>query len=211
MNKYVLIFLALFAVSTVFSKKFIVTLKSESERKSVKKSILTRSQPLSSAAGGMAGLNEKRPHIQPIRMENDFQIGEEFSAMVVDTSDDIANNVLKSIEGVADVEPDQIGYASSYLTQRNPSSWGLDRIDQRALPLNSAYSFDDSNGTNIDVYVIDTGIRISHAEFEGRASIVRTYYPSNIDEHGHGTHVGKLNRFHTISDLTLIVFYSFSS
>jgi len=50
--------------------------------------------------------------------------------------------------------------------QFNPT-WGLDRIDQRDLPLNSLYTY-DKNGKNVHIYVLSSGIRETHAEFDGR-------------------------------------------
>ncbi|MEU9576691.1 S8 family peptidase [Streptomyces chilikensis] len=76
-------------------------------------------------------------------------------------------------------------------TQTNPT-WGLDRIDQTSLPLNSSYTYDDTAGQGVTAYVIDTGVRISHSDFGGRA---RNGYDAvdgdNVaqDGNGHGTHV----------------------
>jgi subtilisin family serine protease len=49
------------------------------------------------------------------------------------------------------------------------ATWGLDRVDQRSLPLNTTYSF-AATGAGVHVYIIDSGIRTTHAEFGGRAS-----------------------------------------
>ncbi|HEX5567996.1 MAG TPA: S8 family serine peptidase, partial [Streptomyces sp.] len=54
-------------------------------------------------------------------------------------------------------------------TQTNPPSWGLDRIDQRSLPLDNSYTYPDSAGRGVTAYIIDTGVRITHSDFEGRA------------------------------------------
>lgn len=75
-------------------------------------------------------------------------------------------------------------------TQRTPP-WGLDRIDQRTLPLNSLYQY-SFTGTGVTVYIIDTGIRTTHTEFGGRAVSGFSAVPDSIgtnDCHGHGTHV----------------------
>jgi subtilisin family serine protease len=70
-------------------------------------------------------------------------------------------------------------------------TWGLDRIDQHTLPLNNTYNY-NYTGSGVSVYVIDTGIRATHNEFGGRASVA---YDSvndgrkGIDCNGHGTHV----------------------
>lgn len=71
--------------------------------------------------------------------------------------------------------------------------WGLDRIDRRTLPLNGAYDYYPA-GSKVYVYVIDTGIRFSHAEFGGRATVGADFAVPNDgkngdDCNGHGTHV----------------------
>ncbi|WP_434595998.1 S8 family peptidase [Streptomyces sp. A5-4] len=77
-------------------------------------------------------------------------------------------------------------------TQPNPPSWGLDRIDQRALPLNQSYTYPDKAGEGVTAYVIDTGVRITHSDFGGRASYGYDAIDNDNtaqDGHGHGTHV----------------------
>ncbi len=75
-------------------------------------------------------------------------------------------------------------------SQSNPT-WGIDRIDQRQLPLNNTYNYSPAS-SNVNVYVIDTGIRASHVEFGGRAT---ADFDAIIDGqngndcNGHGTHV----------------------
>lgn len=77
-------------------------------------------------------------------------------------------------------------------TQSNPPSWGLDRIDQVALPLNQSYRYDDTAGQGVTAYVIDTGVRITHKDFGGRAFNGYDAVDNDTtaqDGHGHGTHV----------------------
>ncbi|MFE2944590.1 S8 family peptidase [Streptomyces sp. NPDC059255] len=77
-------------------------------------------------------------------------------------------------------------------TQTNPPSWGLDRIDQASLPLNSSYTYPDTAGEGATVYVIDTGVRITHQDFGGRASYGYDAVDNDNtaqDGNGHGTHV----------------------
>ncbi len=77
-------------------------------------------------------------------------------------------------------------------TQPGPPSWGLDRIDQRNLPLNSSYTYPDTAGEGVTAYVIDTGVRITHGDFGGRASYGYDAVDNDNtaqDGHGHGTHV----------------------
>ena len=81
------------------------------------------------------------------------------------------------------------GTVTADAVQNNPPSWGLDRIDQRNLPLNAVYTF-NWTGSGVRVYVIDTGIRTAHGQFGGRASNVFDAFGGNgQDCNGHGTHV----------------------
>ena len=71
------------------------------------------------------------------------------------------------------------------------ASWGIDRIDQRNLPLDSSYAV-DGDGSGVRVYVIDTGILVGHDQFGGRASSGWDFIQNDAtaqDCNGHGTHV----------------------
>lgn len=90
---------------------------------------------------------------------------------------------------VAWVEEDAYVYASGGV--QTDATWGLDRVDQRDLPLNDTYEF-PSDGTGVNAYVIDTGVRITHEDFGGRASHGYDTVDDDDDAtdcNGHGTHV----------------------
>lgn len=77
-------------------------------------------------------------------------------------------------------------------TQDNPPSWGLDRVDQADTAGDSKYTYPDGAGEGVTAYVIDTGVRVTHKDFEGRAS--HGFDAIDNDEtaddgNGHGTHV----------------------
>ncbi|MGW6297043.1 S8 family peptidase [Streptomyces sp. NPDC055058] len=77
-------------------------------------------------------------------------------------------------------------------TQTDPPSWGLDRVDQEDTAGDAAYTYPDQAGEGVTAYVIDTGVRVTHEDFEGRAS--HGYDAVDDDDtaddgNGHGTHV----------------------
>ncbi|MEU5363876.1 S8 family peptidase [Streptomyces sp. NPDC005925] len=77
-------------------------------------------------------------------------------------------------------------------TQDNPPSWGLDRIDQADTAGDSTYTYPDKAGEGVTAYVIDTGVRITHQDFEGRATHGFDAIDNDDtadDGNGHGTHV----------------------
>jgi subtilisin family serine protease len=74
---------------------------------------------------------------------------------------------------------------------QNDATWGLDRIDQRDLPLSGTYTY-ERTGNGVTAYVIDSGIRFSHNQFDGRAAQGADFVgdgQNGNDCNGHGTHV----------------------
>ncbi len=95
---------------------------------------------------------------------------------------------LAASPSVAIVEQDRVMRINT--TYRSPI-WNLDRIDSRSRKLSRSYTPANS-GAGVTAYVIDTGIRRSHTQFEGRASYGYDFVgedPYAADCHGHGTHV----------------------
>ncbi|HEU4883942.1 MAG TPA: S8 family peptidase [Longimicrobium sp.] len=95
-------------------------------------------------------------------------------------------NALQHNPNVKWVEENQIVSVS---TTQTGATWGIDRIDQRDLPLNSTYTYTPT-GAGVRAYIIDTGINTGHTQFGGRASIAWDGIgDGNQDCNGHGTHV----------------------
>ncbi|QYJ04636.1 S8 family peptidase [Nocardioides panacisoli] len=95
---------------------------------------------------------------------------------------------LRNNPNVAYIEADR---KVTVADTESPATWGIDRVDQRDLPLDGSYTFEES-GAGVTAYVIDTGIRSGHAEFSGR--VTSGYSAINDgrgtgDCNGHGTHV----------------------
>jgi aqualysin 1 len=75
---------------------------------------------------------------------------------------------------------------TTQITVQFPAPWGLDRI---VPPMDLRYRY-KYTGTGVRVFILDTGIRLTHGEFGGRATCGFTAYPPNCDDvRGHGTHV----------------------
>jgi subtilisin family serine protease len=95
---------------------------------------------------------------------------------------------LRAEPSVAYVEQDQ---TASISTTQMGATWGIDRLDQRALPLSGSYTY-NADGTGVTVYIIDTGINFTHTEYVGRASTgidEVTAGGTAADCNGHGSHV----------------------
>lgn len=96
---------------------------------------------------------------------------------------------LSNDPDVAYVEENGLVHAVD--VQYSPT-WGLDRIDQRDLPLNNTYDNLGLTGAGVTVYVMDTGIRTTHQDFGGRAYVGADFIGDGLngnDGNGHGTHV----------------------
>nr|WP_042191645.1 S8 family peptidase [Kibdelosporangium sp. MJ126-NF4]CEL20204.1 Alkaline protease [Kibdelosporangium sp. MJ126-NF4]CTQ97430.1 Alkaline protease [Kibdelosporangium sp. MJ126-NF4] len=98
---------------------------------------------------------------------------------------------VEAVEQDREIRIDTPQSSSATGEPRAAASWGLDRIDQRGLPLDGNYS-PNHDGSPVTAYILDTGIQHNHPDFGGRASF--GYDAMNDgrrgeDCNGHGTHV----------------------
>ncbi|KAJ3416227.1 serine protease [Chytridiales sp. JEL 0842] len=94
--------------------------------------------------------------------------------------------VITTTTTIPTVAPNPTGGAS-----QSGAPWGLRRLSKPDLPLPNLYSFNSAAGEGVDAYIIDTGVLISHPDFEGRARVGASFSTDNndVDGNGHGTHV----------------------
>jgi subtilisin family serine protease len=97
---------------------------------------------------------------------------------------------LAANPAVASVEQDRTVALTAADTQTG-ATWGLDRVDQRTLPLTTTYTAPNV-AANVTAYILDTGVRLTHTEFSGRARSGYDFIDKDADAtdcQGHGTHV----------------------
>ena len=144
-------------------------------------------------AAGLLGLESAKSRNEALLSEHGGTLGRTFTSVLNGFSATMTKAEAAELAddpAVAAVRPDKKFTINT--TQSNPPSWGLDRIDQSDLPLNKSYTYPTSAGQGVTAYVIDTGVRISHKDFGGRASYGYDAVDGDStaqDGHGHGTHV----------------------
>jgi hypothetical protein len=113
------------------------------------------------------------------------ELGPSFAVVSATAGEALAIDALPGVEGVY---PNRL--ISLEDQQTNPP-WGIDRVDQRSLPLDSRYRY-SSGGAGVTAYVVDTGVRSDHLDFGGRVTAgynAASSDPAGSDCSGHGTHV----------------------
>ncbi|AOE49076.1 S8 family peptidase [Kangiella sediminilitoris] len=144
------------------------------------------------------GLFSSQANLKAVQMVND-RLSMKYNARVSRTYKNVVKGGVYNMTAaqakklaqdptVEIVEEDQI--MSIDATQSNPT-WGIDRVDQRNLPLSNSYTY-NTTASNVNAYIIDTGILNSHSEFGGRSTSGIDTVDNDGDAtdcNGHGTHV----------------------
>ncbi|XP_071481526.1 aqualysin-1-like [Diadema antillarum] len=124
---------------------------------------------------------QKALNIRRVRMGKVLKAFKAIRALSLELSEE-AVDFVRRFDGIVHIEEDGVVRAQAV------SSWGLDRIDQRDLPLDNSFN-SNYDGSNVNVYIVDTGIWPTHNDFGGRGSL---FYDAmggtGVDCNGHGTH-----------------------
>lgn len=183
MNYSFILFLAVGALATAQSppnRRFIIKLKSSDSNKVhsfVKSHLDQQSSSLDSI-------------LPPDNVAHEFN-----STLFAGFSGTFSNDFITKLnsthsDAIDYVEEDHPVYA--YDVQQPRAPWGLARISAHGIESqNSVYKFPTSAGQGVDVYVLDSGLEVSHADFEGRAKVAASFVQGEDgrDFSGHGTHV----------------------
>lgn len=117
-----------------------------------------------------------------------FRISDKVSGYSGFFTEEVVKMIQRS-EVVRFIEEDVMFHVSEKARQAE-APWGLSRVCHRGRESSQEYLYDDDAGKGVTAYVIDTGIKVEHEEFEGRAKWGATVaLPKlKVDGHGHGTH-----------------------
>jgi subtilisin family serine protease len=113
-----------------------------------------------------------------------------FAALLVQTSSRLALDHMALLPQVAHIESNAVVRINQQCKTEDDATWGINRINQVSPQLDGMFRFTpDEAGAGVVVYVVDTGIRLDHIEFGGRAVWgTNTIDKIDSDQNGHGTH-----------------------
>jgi len=124
-----------------------------------------------------------------VRSKNTVRILRNLNMVIADIPEEELH-LYEALPGTTVVKDGEVSIMDGPdFVEKNPLNWGIDRLDQKNLPLDQAYHFRVLAG-GVNVYVVDTGVNAEHIEFGGRAVFDGNYAGDGKDTdcNGHGTH-----------------------
>jgi subtilisin family serine protease len=171
----------------VIPGKYIVTLKPSVSAESSKSIIIVLKRPFTQYIILVEKFTSDFESGDAIEVDSSFNINDSFKGF----SASISESELEKIRAhpdVLSVEEDRIMTIQD--VQLWPKNWGLGRVTWRHPKSFKKFIYPEQAGEGVDAYVVDTGCKPDHPEFEGRAKIGASFVGEDgIDKNGHGTHV----------------------
>ena len=159
------------------------------------KYIVVYKKPAYALSSDIASANFTASVSNQIQSDFNINVQEQFSVSfngALITANEAQIEALRANSDIAFIEQDQtISISPMFSARQSNPTWGLDRIDQRALPLDNQFN-PGQLGSGVTAYIIDTGVMNSHNDFGGRSRNGYDFIdndPVSNDCHGHGTHV----------------------
>jgi cerevisin len=143
-------------------------------------------------------LNEYLKRHAPAKLLHFYEIGSfkgysiQLPSAADQNSNDQLEDALDDLRYSASIEVIEQDYLCQGSAIQSNAPWNLDRITKRSRnQMDSKYYYPDKAGAGVNVYILDTGVRITHEQFQGRARFGASFItrPSAGDPHGHGTAV----------------------
>jgi len=124
---------------------------------------------------------------ESVKAKRFFDIDNKFVGFAGEFNENVLASLRLRTDVIELIEANQVARTSAQ--QVNPPSWGLGASSSTDAQNPGIYYYPAAAGMGVEIYIIDTGIRVTHDDFGNRASWgARFGNGGNDDGNGHGTH-----------------------